>query len=299
MHEYYRVKKYTGERYIDLIGLITNPVGTLLGPTGLGVTGGGSAVAPGGVLAPGSEMAAIASAKMAQDTQRETNSFNSDEAKKSRDWSSSEATTARDYNTTEAIASRGFNSAEAQKNRDFQASQVLDAQKYNTAMSSSAYQRSMADMKKAGLNPMLSYMQGGASTPQSPTGSGSAASGSAASTSAPGSSQATGQQSAMAEVFQRGIQNTISSGYEGQRLRKELQVKDADIGERLANKNRINASTARELSEKRRIDVDTKQKERDIKFGKIGGWVPEEISNGYDALKKNFWKFWNTDIRKY
>lgn len=50
------------------------------------------------------------------------------------------------------------NAKQAALNRDFQADQ-----------SATAYQRATADMKAAGLNPMLAYGQGGASTPTGAT----------------------------------------------------------------------------------------------------------------------------------
>lgn len=46
------------------------------------------------------------------------------------------------------------------------AERAYAAQQFSEHMSSTAYQRAMKDMEKAGLNPILAYQQGGASSPQ-------------------------------------------------------------------------------------------------------------------------------------
>lgn len=78
----------------------------------------------------------------------------------------------------EAMFNQGnqFNAQQAQLSREWSAEQAAKQMDFQERMSGSAYQRAIADMKASGLNPMLAYSQGGASTPGGAMGSSSAAS---------------------------------------------------------------------------------------------------------------------------
>lgn len=58
------------------------------------------------------------------------------------------------YNLYKSTLEYERNALESQKNRDFQ-----------EYMSNTSYQRAVADMKKAGINPILAVQNGGSSTP--------------------------------------------------------------------------------------------------------------------------------------
>lgn len=113
-----------------------------------------------------------------------------------------------------------FNRDEAEKSRNFNAQEAQQARDFSERMSNSAYQRSRADMEKAGLNPILMANQGGAGTP-----SASQASGGSASASHSGSASAGNVQALNFDALGK----TIQSAREQSLFEREVAQRDLDI----------------------------------------------------------------------
>lgn len=115
-------------------------------------------------------------------------------------------------NERAAAAAMQFAEKEAEKNREFQRS-----------MSNTSYQRGMADMKAAGLNPMLAFSQGGASTP-----AGSAPQG-------------------VVPKIEGTLKAGVNSAMAAATLKKDLELKDANVA--LAEAGKIQSLAAARNSE--------------------------------------------------
>lgn len=96
------------------------------------------------------------------------------------------------YNTMQAIMQGVYNHIENTAAMNYNSAEALANKQFEERMSNTAYQRAVEDMKKAGINPILAFANGGASTPGGSAGTISGASMGLASSSALGISRSGG-----------------------------------------------------------------------------------------------------------
>lgn len=96
------------------------------------------------------------------------------------------------YNTLQAIMQGVYNHIENSVAMNYNSAEALANREWQEHMSNTAYQRAVEDMRKAGLNPILAFSNGGASTPGGSAGTISGASMGLASSSALGMSRSGG-----------------------------------------------------------------------------------------------------------
>lgn len=188
---------------VNIAGNVANTIGTIAGAAkniggalgGWGQTGnsqssGGSTSEGGGHSESGSQSGT--NVQQVNDWLKQAYAYQGQEAAMQGKFNSQSMLKQMGYNTLQAIMQGVYNHIENSVAMSYNSAEALKNREWQEHMSNTSYQRAVEDMKKAGLNPILAFSNGGASTPGGSAGTISGASMGLASSSALGVSRSGG-----------------------------------------------------------------------------------------------------------